>query len=187
MKYKKIILCLCFLLVFVGCSKNEEDKDIDLSKELSLEGSEDLSIEFDTYDSFSADGQFKLTIIDTSIRDFTEIEDRHIIDRIKNEAEGKYVIFVDYVFEDLTIDNEFYMSSYKMGDLMPKLNKEDGSKLKLVSANNETSETIDLKDNEELLRAIFVSEEKLGKVDLSFVIKDKLGEKTEYANTFDLD
>lgn len=195
MKKKILALGLAQIIIFSACSK-DKNKSEDLSKESeeSAEVSEvfDESTEipediFDTRQSFSSKGQFKLTFVDTSIRKFDQIDDPNIIDNIKDRAEGKYVIYIDYIFEDKTIDSDFSMSSYKMGDLMPSASTEEGLSLELVSATNILPGLDKLKPNEESIRAIFVSNEKLDKVEVSFTIKDKLDQETYYSNVFDLD
>lgn len=195
MKKKILALGLAQIIIFSACSK-DKNKSEDLSKESeeSAEVSEvfDESTEipediFDTRQSFSSKGQFKLTFVDTSIRKFDQIDDPNIIDNIKDRAEGKYVIYIDYIFEDKTIDSDFSMSSYKMGDLMPSASTEEGLSLELVSATNILPGLDKLKPNEESIRAIFVSNEKLDEVEVSFTIKDKLDQETYYSNVFDLD
>ncbi|MDO4672605.1 MAG: hypothetical protein Q4A76_06805, partial [Porphyromonadaceae bacterium] len=65
-------------------------------------------------------------------------------------------------------------------DLVPEAKTKDKKDLKLVSATNIIDDIDSLKDNEESVRAIFVSDKLIDKMDVYFKIKDKLGEVDEH-------
>lgn len=182
MKKSLLLVSLGLIVSLSGCRQKTEDnrQSIDASNIENQESIEDEDISFDTYSGFSSEGQFELSIVDTSIRKFEDIEDANVVDNIKEKAKGKYVIYMDYIFEDKTIDTDFSYSSYKLSDLTPKAKSEDNKSLELVSATNVVPGLEGLKDNEEGIRAIFVSDEKLDLVEYNFLIVDKLDRE----NTF---
>lgn len=194
MKGKFFIWAMSLTVILSSCA-NSKDKALDqsLKEKASVDSSEPMEISdeipddiFDTRESFSDKNQFTLSFVDVSIRSFEQIEDNKIIDSIKDKARGKYLIYVDYIFEDETIDSDFSMSSYKLGDILPKAKTKDGENLDLVFATNLVPEIDEIKKNQESVRAIFASDQKIDQVDISFNITDKLGQKTHYKKNFDI-
>lgn len=194
MKGKFFIWAMSLTAILSSCA-NSKDKALDqsLKEKASVDSSEPMEISdeipddiFDTRESFSDKNQFILSFVDVSIRSFEQIEDNKIIDSIKDKARGKYLIYADYIFEDETIDSDFSMSSYKLGDILPKAKTKDGENLDLVFATNLVPEIDEIKKNQESVRAIFASDQKIDQVDISFNITDKLGQKTHYKKNFDI-
>lgn len=188
MKKKLFITSLILFTSLSACANIDDNDEKNLAKKNveTVESTTNKDLSLDTYTTFYSEGQFKLTIIDASIRKFEEIYDTNIIDNIKEKAKGKYVIYIDYAFEDTTIDTEFYMSSYRISDLMPKAKTEDGEELELVSATNLVPNIDNLKINEESIRAIFISEKKIDRTEFLFDIKDKLDRNNVYSVVLDL-
>lgn len=190
MKKKLFVTSLILTTSLSACVKNgvNDNKNLDNKDIESVESAENKDISLDTYNTFYSEGQFKLTIVNASIKKFEEINDISIKDNIEEAAEGKYVVFLDYIFEDLTIDSDFSMSSYKMADLMPEANTVAGDRqFQLISATNIVPDIENLKANEESIRAIFVSDEKINQVNFNFHIKDKLERQNVYSAVIALD
>ncbi|MDD7463473.1 MAG: hypothetical protein SOW41_00495 [Anaerococcus sp.] len=178
MKKNFFLTGLTLLAILTACGKNNVNKISYEESPPSIDISEDIDL--DTYSGFASDGQFELSIIDTSIRKFEDIDDTKIIDNIKDKAKGKYVIYIDFIFEDKTIDTDFSYSSYKLQDLLPKAKNMDKKDLELVSATNIVPGLEGLKSNEESVRAIFVSDKKEKNIDYSFKITDKLDKENKF-------
>lgn len=188
----KLLFLLILIGLFTGCDKNV-DKDPDYSKEDFYESLNQDSISLEPYFEFASDDQFVLTIMEASIRDFEDTEDSSLKDRIGNKAQGSYVIYLDYTFEDKTIDTDFSLSSYKMADLMPKAYLYDGKsevkgkELELLTATNIVEGLENSKANEESIRAVFVSDDKIDKAYFSFNIEDKLNHENSDGFVLELD
>lgn len=182
MKKSKIFSLFLMLIFLSSCNNKTEDSrnNIESSNIKINESSDNKDIVLEAYPQFESEGQFKLKVIDASIRKYHELEDENILENLKDEDKDKYIVFIDYIFEDCTIDSDINFSSYNLEDILPnKAESLDGNELSLVSATNIVDTIKNHNQNEQSVRAVYVVDKKVSEFDLSFAITNKLGEKVE--------
>ncbi|MDD7305291.1 MAG: hypothetical protein PUG67_01740 [Peptoniphilaceae bacterium] len=189
MKKSFLPISLACLVLFTACGQKQKNKNISTEDKIQIsdQSIEDKNLSFEPYSGFSNPNQFEVSIRDMREIKFENITDPKMIENIKDKAEGKYVIYIDYVFEDKTIDNDFSNSSYKLQDILPSAFDSKDKELEFIFATNIVPEIDLIKSNQESIRAVFVSDQKVDFVKYKFSIKDNLDTYNDYVIKFEVE